>query len=732
MKGYNLGNCFLLLFLLATGLFCSCKKDEDEIRIVFNRKISYGSVVDFDGNEYKTITVGKHTWMAENLKTTHYSDGSPLTCITDPSVWQYYILGEYCFMDNDEKKYKETYGALYNYFAVYDKRNLCPSGWHIPSFQEWSELGASVGGIEIADDKLKEAGSFHWDGKNQSDNSIGFTALPGGIRDGKGVYSLYGTAGYWWTSTITSPTTAIASYINNAAKGLCGEQRYIMTGASVRCIKDEFSIKTLFVSDITQTKATCGGNIMSRYGNIVERGVCWSTKQNPTITDSKSSDGEGIGVYTSNLTGLLKDTTYYVRAYANNGEEIIYGNEVNFTTLDIAAPTLTTAAISNITPTTVTSGGIVSDDGGLTVTVRGVCWSTSTNPTIDNIDKTINGSGLGIFTSNIAGLSENSVYYLRAYATNSKGTVYGNEISFTTPSLTIPTIITDEVSIFGSTTATCGSIVNDYSGLGIIAKGVCWSTFSNPTIILSTKTNDGEGLGAFTSYITGLIANTTYYVKAYATNSSGTNYGNEVTFRTTNKATDIDGNMYNVVNIGTQEWMVENLKTTKYRDGSAIPYITDDYTWASQTSGAYCWYDNYISNKATYGALYNYYSVVDSRNLCPSGWHIPSNIEWNTLITFLGGTSIAGGKLKETSFDYWLSPNTGATNETGFTGLPGGFRQGLNGSFRNMGLLGFLWSINEYNSKPPWYLHLNYISSNSDLSYAVKTDGISIRCLKDQ
>jgi len=147
--------------------------------------------------------------------------------------------------------------------------------------------------------------------------------------------------------------------------------------------------------------------------------------------------------------------------------------------------------------------------------------------------------------------------------------------------------------------------------------------------------------------------------------------------------TDIDGNVYHIVTIGTQVWMVENLKTTKFRDGSSIPNVTDAEEWVGHGelhSGAYCNYDNTAANSNTYGSLYNWYAVVDERNICPTGWHIPSEAEWATLIAYLGGQDVAGGKMKEAGTAHWSTPNTGASNSSGFTALPGGSRQIISGT----------------------------------------------------
>jgi len=194
---------------------------------------------------------------------------------------------------------------------------------------------------------------------------------------------------------------------------------------------------------------------------------------------------------------------------------------------------------------------------------------------------------------------------------------------------------------------------------------------------------------------------------------------------------DIEGNVYKTVTIGTKVWMAENLKTTKYNDGTAIPLVTDDKAWEALTTPAYCWYNNdATANKKTYGALYNWYTV-NTKKLCPTSWHVPSDAEWTTLTTNLGGISVAGGKLKETSTTHWQSPNTGATNETGFTALPGGFRS-LDGACLSIGLDGLWWSAAEDNAAEAWYRHLYYEGSVSRRdNEGNKRDGFSVRCLRD-
>lgn len=195
---------------------------------------------------------------------------------------------------------------------------------------------------------------------------------------------------------------------------------------------------------------------------------------------------------------------------------------------------------------------------------------------------------------------------------------------------------------------------------------------------------------------------------------------------------DEDGNNYAVVTIGTQTWMAENLATTKYNDGIDIPLITDGNTWGALSSPAYCWYHNDQATYGnTYGALYNWFTV-GTGNLCPTGWHVPTFAEWTTLSDYLGGKFVAGGKLKETGITHWWSPNTGATNESGFTCLPGGQRQS-SGSFGNNGKLGYWWSASIYQpTGAAFYLHMDYDSVILfNQNFDSNRSGRSVRCLRD-
>jgi len=386
-------------------------------------------------------------------------------------------------------------------------------------------------------------------------------------------------------------------------------------------------------------------------------------------------------------------------------------------------PVLKTKAATEITATSATGGGNITANDGSNIITSGICWSLKSTPTLsDSITKGY--TYMGEYTGSLRNLLSDTTYYVRAYATNYDGTAYGNQITFRTLKPTIPTVKTTLSTIY-NTSAKIEATVTSSSGLSILSKGFCWSETSGPT--LSDKTTEVT-VSDFKSEISNLKSGSAYYVRAYAKSSVGIGYGNELKITTT--IADLDGNTYHAVTIGTQTWMVENLKTKKYQDGTIIPNVTTD-AWTSLTTGAWCDFTNSASNGLKYGHLYNWYAVNNGKNnLAPLGWHIPTNDEWTTLTDYLGGLSVAGGKLKEVGTANWKSPNTGATNETGFTAMAGGWTYLL---YFNMGADGAWWTSTEVslNSDKAWskfmYYNYNYVE-NVDMS---KNFGFSVRCVRD-
>jgi uncharacterized protein (TIGR02145 family) len=298
-----------------------------------------------------------------------------------------------------------------------------------------------------------------------------------------------------------------------------------------------------------------------------------------------------------------------------------------------------------------------------------------------------------------------------------------------------PVVTTEDVTDITISSAESGGSMND-DPYSVITKGVCYSTQQNPTIADNTIANNSF-TSIFQDKITGLSANTTYYARAFATNSAGTGYGDQVKFTTlidysgqTGTVTDIDGNTYPTIGIGGQIWMAKNLVTTKFQDGTPIQLVESATSWSSLSTPVFCYYNNSPDNIQIYGGLYNFYTIDSgsngNKNICPAGWHVPADNEFITLILYLGeGT--AAQKLKESGTSHWISPNSG-NNSSGFSALPAGVRN-PDGSFDEIGSDGLFWSSTTYGNLASRLNISGDVASASDVSE--KGNGFSIRCLKN-
>ncbi len=528
----------------------------DGTQLQFTDYLLYTNIIDSrDGIAYKTVAIGNQIWMAENLRYLPSVSGP----LYGSAISPYYYVHSYHGTDINKAKatdnYK-TYGVLYNGPAAMIS---CPEGWHLPSNAEWTQLIDYLGGKSVAGGKLKEAGIAHWGGSsypNKGTNETGFTALPGDKRyppykGDAGSFSKYGLGftGYFSSSSIGS------YYLHFSTVNITGDDTgYDEYGQSVRCVK--------------------------------------------------TFESQGL-------------------------------------------PKLTTTNLTEFTQTTVTSGGYIGDDGGASVSVRGVCWNTKNLPTISD-----------------------------------------------------------------------------------------------------SKTEDGNGKGSFTSNITGLIPETTYYIRAYATNSVGTSYGSVMSYKRYNDGiagsiTDSrDGNVYQTITIGNQEWMAENLKYLPSVVGPATISIDRGYRYVYDYDGTDVNAAKATDNYRTYGVLYNWPAAMDgptgsTKRVCPTGWHLPSDAEWTQLTDYLGGhvlgsKAIARDKLKEAGIAHWISsstPNTG-TNETGFTGLPGGYVSPY-GAFGWEGLSGYWWSATEVNYKDTWSWSITSNKADVERKSLNKVFAFAVRCVRD-
>lgn len=544
------------------------------------------TVQDYDGNVYNTVQIGSQCWTKENLKTTHYTNGTaiPLGSTTSTTV-------AYRYNPNNDAANVATYGYLYNWPAVMHGeassnaipsgvQGICPDGWHVPSDREWQEMEFAAG-------------------MSASDTAI--VGFCGNIAS-----KLCGNTG--WTS----------SNVANAAGNIYAENR-----------------------DITGFSAIPAGTCDGNYNGFSNYADFWSTTESDISLAWRRSFGYShaeVGRYSHS-----KSISYSVRC--------IHDIPVPLGEL----PLVTTNIITNITSTTATCGGNVVYEGNSAVTVRGVCWSTLENPTVED-SHTEDGSGQGSFVSTLTNLTAGTTYYVRAYAINSTDTVYGEEVSFTSSACGISTI------------------------------------------------------------------------------------------------TDYDGNVYNTVQIGSQCWMKENLKTTHYADGTSISHGS-----STSTTTAYWYYpNNSSSNKATYGLLYNWkavkrYATASSadpggiQGICPNGWHVPSDAEWKQMEMAVGmsqsdanGTGyrgsiaarLCGNTGWSSSTNANAAGNTSATerNSSGFSALPAGLYKGFYTVFSYEAYFWCVWNDTEAGRRAMRYTNAGVTrSGGSDMS----NRGQSVRCIKN-
>jgi uncharacterized protein (TIGR02145 family) len=424
-------------------------------------------------------------------------------------------------------------------------------------------------------------------------------------------------------------------------------------------------------------------------------------------------------------------------------------------------PTLTTSAVTGMSQYEAVGGGEVTSDGGAEVTARGICWNTFSAPSISD-DTTLSGKGIGSFIDTLKGLTPNTMYYVRAFAINSVGVAYGNEESFTTLAAPEPpSVSTNAATSVEEYAATMNGEVTSDGGAAVSERGFYFGTSTDPAST-GTLVPEGSGTGSFSNTLSGLDASTTYYYVAYATNTEGTAFGSEMSFTTlkpditgqTGTLSDIDGNSYNWIGIGKQAWMAENLWTTRFADGTEIPNVQNNTEWdaLSATDTAYCWYNNTTENRDTYGGLYTWtaamYGAASSdanpsgvQGVCPDGWHLPSDEEWKEMEMFLGMTreeadktqwrgTDEGGKLKESGTDHWSDPNTGATNESGFTALPGGHRY-TDGLYGNISFGARYWTTSQLDGVSAYARFLYHQYSNVQRNGYDKDHGFSVRCVRD-
>jgi uncharacterized protein (TIGR02145 family) len=488
------------------------------------------------------------------------------------------------------------------------------------------------------------------------------------------------------------------------------------------------TITTTSVSGITSSKAFSGGNISSNGGGIISaRGLVWNTATGPTLSNFKTTSSGTVGIFTDSLLGLNPGTTYYVKAYVTNDKGTAYGNELTFKSLD-TLPTVSTKPVTGITQTGATSGGTITSTGGASHSEKGLVYATTTNPTI--LDNKLIDTNAGLtWNSALTGLMGNTKYYIRAYATNIMGTAYGRLDSFVTLPI-IPTITTNTVATITRTSAVSGGNISSNGGSAILAKGIVWNKTGSPVVGTdSIRTDASMTTGSYTLNVGNLNSGITYFVRAYATNAIGTAYGNELSF-TTQPVLDTIGNQYTTITINGKEWFKENLKTTKYANGTDILNVIENASWFNLVSGQGAWanYANDGANDGIYGKLYNWFAVSDIKGLCPTGWHVATDADWTSLTANYGMDAAAGNELKATTL--WTTPNSNS-NSSGFGALPGGGRSP--GGFGDINSKGFWWTStpDPSDTDKAYIRSLQYnfdsvLRNTEDNKY-----GFSVRCVKN-
>jgi len=316
-----------MLILLSIILIGCSKPTQEETQNQSN------TVTDKEGNVYKTVTIGTQVWMNENLKVTVLNDGTNIPNVKDNTAWADLHTSGYCWYNNDLAN-RDSNGGLYNWYTV-NTGKLCPTGWHVPTDDEWTVLTTHLGGESVAGGKLKEIGTAHWNSPNKgASNESGFTALPAGycgydqIGANFNHFVELGKTAIWWSSSFYLDTIEDMFWVY--IRGITFDQNGVVSsdhlpsmGFSVRCLKGAVNqaltapIVTIpWVTNFTSTTATVESNIVFDGGSsVIARGVCWSNSSLPTIGNNKTTDGTGIGIFTSSITGLSPNTTYYVRAY---------------------------------------------------------------------------------------------------------------------------------------------------------------------------------------------------------------------------------------------------------------------------------------------------------------------------------------------------------------------------------------------------------------------------------
>ena len=484
---------------------------------------------------------------------------------------------------------------------------------------------------------------------------------------------------------------------------------------------------TVSASNVTTGGVILNGIVNARYFPTTvtfEYGPTTSYGSVATAVQSPVSGNGDTNVNVS-LTGLNPGSTYHFRVKAVNSVGTSYGTDMYFVTQG-QQPTGVTQPATNISTTGATLNASVNPNYLPTTVTFEYGLTTSYGQLASATPSQLTGNAGSGTSSIITGLASGTTYHFRVKAVNSLGTLNGNDLTFTTLG-SAPYCLTQPATNISTNDAVLNATVNPNYFPTTITFEYGTSTSYGNTVNATQSPLSGNSNTNVSATISGLTAGITYHFRVRAINILGTTYGNDRTFAYT--ISDVEGNSYRTVTIGSQIWMAENLKTTRYNDNNPIPIVADQSTWDVLTTPAYCWYNNDMNTYGEiYGALYNRYSTVTEK-LCPLGWRVPNNADWTVLMNYLGGLDLAGGKMKTTGLTHWLSPNTGATNESGFSAIPGGARE--DGAFQWVGEHATFMSSENI---PTWtgVFSVHYNQLRADYGAGDLTVGASVRCIKNE
>ena len=709
-------------------------------------------IADVDGNFYNTVQIGDQCWMAENLKTTNYKNGTPIEYPgSDNNAWSNDTAGAYAWYSNSIE-WKDICGALYNWNAVINTNGLCPNGWKIPSDDELKILEGTVDsqypvgdpewditgqrGLD-AGGNLKEAGTTHWNSPNTgATNSSGFTALPGGYRKTSGSFSGQGSYGFWWSSSAIDASNAWYRYLGHNFAKVDRNNSSKSYGYSVRCIKGIY-LSLLLNNAEAGTVSGAGQYLEDDQVNISAEAnegwyfVNWTDEENLEVSTVPifvfvmpddnvilTANFESIPTYSLNLevnpndAGIASGAGQHfegkqvsVSVEANNGwgfvnwmddnnlevstdASFIYSMPAGEATLTANFESLPTYSLNlevNPNDAGIVSGtGLYFKDDQVNITAEAnVGWYFVKWTDEENLEVSANASFVYTMPDNDATLTANfePIY-----------------------SLNIEVNPTGAGTVSGAGQYLQGEQVNITAEINEGWNFVNWTDEEN----LEVSVDD--------SFVYTMPDNevtlTAYFVLIP--------YGDPL-------IDSRDGQTYNTVQIGEQCWMAENLAYLPEVSPSSQGYWDYPFYYVYNYQGSDVTVAKATINYQTYGVLYNWPASLDA---CPEGWHLPSDTEWTVLTDYLGGEDVAGGKMKETGTAHWNFPNTGATNSSGFTALPGGWRED-GWAFCYVGYNVGFWSSTESSTSGAWYRDLRYNNGSAIRGASSMDFGFSVRCVRD-